>query len=55
MSSLRTTLKKVFGSIHGLSGSMVIGPTDVIKKDYDFGRASCRRVVVGCPHGRASG
>lgn len=36
MSSLRSTLKKVFGSIYGLNQSMVIGPNDVIKKDYDI-------------------
>ncbi len=36
MSSLRSTLKKVFKSIHGLNQNMVIGPTDVIKKDYDI-------------------
>ena len=36
MTSLRSTLKKVFKSIHGLSGSMVIGPTDVVKKEYDL-------------------
>ena len=36
MTSLRSTLSKVFKSIHGLSGSMVIGPTDVVKKEYDL-------------------
>lgn len=36
MTSLRTTLSKVFKSIHGLSGTMVIGPTDVVKKNYDL-------------------
>ena len=36
MTSLRTTLRKVFRSIHGLSGSMVIGPTDVVKDNYDL-------------------
>lgn len=36
MTSLRSTLKKVFKSVHGLSSSMVIGPTDVVKKEYDF-------------------
>ena len=36
MTSLRSTLRKVFNSVHGLSSSMVIGPTDVVKKDYDF-------------------
>ena len=36
MTSLRSTLKQVFKSVHGLSSSMVIGPTDVVKKEYDF-------------------
>jgi DUF2075 family protein len=36
MSSLRSTLKKVFGSIYGLNQNMVIGPTDVVKKEYDI-------------------
>ncbi|MCD8425770.1 DUF2075 domain-containing protein [Tenacibaculum dicentrarchi] len=36
MSSLRSTLKKVFQSIHGLNQNMVIGPNDVIKKKYDL-------------------
>jgi len=36
MTSLRSTLKQVFKSVHGLSSSMVIGPTDVLKKEYDF-------------------
>lgn len=36
MSSLRSTLKKVFASIYGLSGSMVIGPTEVIRNEYDI-------------------
>ena len=36
MTSLRSTLKKVFKSTHGLNSNMVIGPTDVIKKEYDF-------------------
>ncbi len=36
MTSLRSTLKKVFKSIHGLSGNMVIGPNDVVKKQYDL-------------------
>jgi len=33
---LRSTLKQVFKSVHGLSSSMVIGPTDVVKDEYDF-------------------
>lgn len=36
MTSLRSTLRKVFKSVHGLSSSMVIGPTDVVKKEYDI-------------------
>lgn len=36
MSSFRTTLKKVFKNIKGLSGSMVIGPTQVSKEKYDL-------------------
>jgi DUF2075 family protein len=36
MTSLRSTLKQVFKSVHGLSSSMVIGPADVVKKEYDF-------------------
>lgn len=36
MTSLRKTIKKVFRDIHGLSSSMVIGPSDFIKKNYDL-------------------
>lgn len=36
MTSLRKTLRKVFKSIKGLSPSMVIGPSDVIKQKYDL-------------------
>ena len=36
MTSLRSTLRKVFKSVHGLEQKMVIGPTDVVKKDYDL-------------------
>ncbi len=36
MTSLRTTIKKVFGKIKGLSGSMVIGPNDVAQGGYDL-------------------
>ena len=36
MTSLRATLKNVFKSIHGLSGSMVVGPTQVVKDNYDL-------------------
>jgi DNA replication protein DnaC len=36
MTSLRTTIKKVFGKIKGLSSSMVIGPNDVARDFYDL-------------------
>lgn len=36
MTGLRKTLKKVFKNISGLSSSMVIGPSDVVKKKYDL-------------------
>ena len=36
MSSFRTTLKKVFKSIEGLSQEMVISPNDVSKQKYDL-------------------
>lgn len=36
MSSFRTTLKKVFKNIKGLSASMVIGPAQVSKENYDL-------------------
>jgi DUF2075 family protein/predicted GIY-YIG superfamily endonuclease/SOS-response transcriptional repressor LexA len=36
MSSFRTTLKKVFKNIKGLSAGMVIGPTEVSKNKYDL-------------------
>lgn len=36
MTSLRSTLQKVFKSVHGLNKNMVIGPTDVVKKEYDL-------------------
>jgi DUF2075 family protein len=36
MTSLRTTIKKVFSKIKGLSSSMVIGPVEVITKKYDL-------------------
>ena len=36
MSSLRNTLRTVFGKIHGLSKAMVIGPNDVVKQKYDL-------------------
>lgn len=36
MTSLRTTLKKVFRNVKNLKASMVLGPSDVIGKDYDI-------------------
>jgi hypothetical protein len=36
MTSLRKTLKSVFKSIKSLKASMVIGPNDVVKKEYDI-------------------
>jgi DUF2075 family protein len=36
MTSLRNTLKSVFNAINGLSGGMVIGPSDIVKKSYDI-------------------
>jgi uncharacterized protein len=36
MTSLRKTIKKVFRNIKGLSSSMVIGPNDVVKQEYDL-------------------
>lgn len=36
MTSFRSTLKAVFRKIKGLKSSMVIGPTDVAKKEYDI-------------------
>jgi uncharacterized protein len=36
MTSLRQTLKKVFGSVKGLKSSMVIGPTEVSRNNYDI-------------------
>lgn len=35
MTSLRYTISKVFRKIKGLTGNVVIGPNDVIKKKYD--------------------
>lgn len=35
MTSLRGTIKKVFKNIKGLKSSMVIGPSEVVKKKYD--------------------
>ncbi len=36
MSSFRKTISKVFKNIKGLSGDMVIGPSDLAKKKYDL-------------------
>lgn len=36
MTSLRKTLKGVFKNTKGLKSSMVIGPNDVVKKEYDI-------------------
>jgi hypothetical protein len=36
MTSFRNTLKKVFRNVEGLSSSMVIGPSEVIKHNYDL-------------------
>lgn len=36
MTSLRSTIKKVFWSIKWLSGRMVIWPSDVVKEQYDI-------------------
>jgi len=36
MTSLRKTLKKVFSKISGLKSSMVLGPSEVVGKDYDI-------------------
>ena len=35
MTSLRKTLKKVFSHVKGLSGSMVIGPSEAAKEEFD--------------------
>lgn len=36
MTSLRSTIKRVFSRIKGLKSSMVIGPSDVVKEKYDL-------------------
>lgn len=36
MSSLRTTIKKVFSKIKGLKANMVIGPNGVAREEYDL-------------------
>ena len=36
MSSLRQTISSVFSKIKGLRSSMVIGPNDVVKREYDL-------------------
>lgn len=36
MASLRRTIKKVFRNVKGLNGSMVLGPSDVVKQKHDL-------------------
>jgi DUF2075 family protein/SOS-response transcriptional repressor LexA len=36
MSSFRNTLKKVFKNIKGLNASMVIGPAEIVKENFDI-------------------
>lgn len=36
MTQLRGTIKKVFSRVKGLKSSMVIGPSDVVKEEYDL-------------------
>lgn len=36
MTSLRNTLKKVFKNINGLSANMVVGPTNIVRDEYDI-------------------
>lgn len=36
MSSFRNTIKKVFKNIKGLNASMVIGPAEIVKDDFDI-------------------
>lgn len=36
MTSLRSTLKKVFRNVKNLKASMVLGPSDVVGEDYDI-------------------
>jgi hypothetical protein len=36
MSSFRNTLKKIFKNIKGLNASMVIGPAEIVKDDFDI-------------------
>ena len=56
MSSFRTTLKKVFKNIKGLSANMVIGPAEVSKNKYDLlvideSHRLRRRVNLGAYYG----
>ncbi len=56
MSSFRSTLKKVFKNIKGLSASMVIGPAEVVRKKYDIivvdeSHRLRRRVNLGAYYG----
>ncbi|WEK36083.1 MAG: DUF2075 domain-containing protein [Candidatus Pseudobacter hemicellulosilyticus] len=36
VSSFRDTLQKVFGQVEGLEGTMVVGPTDITKDEFDI-------------------
>src|SRR3546814_5335191 len=36
MASFRNTIKKVFKHIRGLNAKMVIGPSEVVKNNYDL-------------------
>jgi len=52
MASFRKTISNVFRNIHGLSGRMVIGPSDLAKNKYDLiivdeGHRLRRRVNLG--------
>lgn len=56
MSSFRSTLKKVFKNVKGLSASMVIGPAEVSKNKYDLilvdeAHRLRRRVNLGAYYG----
>lgn len=56
MSSFRSTLKKIFKNIKGLTGSMVIGPAEVSKEKFDLlvvdeSHRLRRRVNLGAYYG----
>lgn len=56
MASFRKTISKVFKNVKGLSGNMVVGPSDIIKKKYDIlivdeGHRLRRRVNLGSYYG----